>query len=141
MTKPDHARMIARLPEATRAAVVDAVVNALRDVTAADEITVDYSPFRDGRDPLSLRARRLLGRAWPTAGTTDVLIVEPYYRATAERLAAVSLAHLIRVRVNGHVLAGPPVPGQLEERRLDPHAPAPADLMDSLTRDADEEAR
>lgn len=108
MSKPAHHRMIARLDPAARRAVLTEAARQLRGRIAQ----VHYSYRREdaGHDYVS---GVLLGVAWaPGTGTGEALIVRD-----VDVLYSLSPAHLIRiVDLDGNVIAGPPMPGQLEER-------------------------
>lgn len=112
-------KLIARLPEAERLKILDAIARATQH---GSTVNVEYSHQRKLDEATSV-VGRVLGVAYaPGGGSSIELVVQPV--APSKRLLAIPAAHVLRVRwahdpsgmvgtdptayLLGEVLAGPP---------------------------------
>lgn len=113
---PDRERLIGRLPDQARQELLDRIV---AETQHGSTVEVTWSYLRNV-DQLQSVVGRILGLAWaPGGGSSLVLVVDPV--DPAERMTAISVAQLVRIRWAyaadprtldydlGLVIAGPPL--------------------------------
>ena len=96
-------RMICRLDPDTRTAFLRQVIASV-NAHGEREVSVDWSPQRT-EELRYTRSGTLVGVAWTSSGTTDMLIL----REPDGTLLAISTAHLIRIFYGAdNIIVGPP---------------------------------
>lgn len=109
--------MIARLRPANRLAVLQALVSG-----SEGPVSVDYSALRDPETAHTIRGLLITVGHNPAGACTDLLVIRPMSlqwdaglrQYVHGRLHCLPASHIVRVRIDGHVLAGSPMTGGAE---------------------------